>query len=84
MKNGRPATQGVCPVCGTKIFKEERIHPKGTPFTEAEASDTMLISKFKRNASWLLPQYKIERAIECLFELENIGNVAEVIDQVKI
>lgn len=21
MKNGRPATQGVCPVCGTKIFK---------------------------------------------------------------
>lgn len=21
MKNGRPATQGVCPVCGTKIYK---------------------------------------------------------------
>ena len=21
MKNGRPATQGVCPDCGTKIFK---------------------------------------------------------------
>jgi DNA-directed RNA polymerase subunit RPC12/RpoP len=21
MKNGRPATQGVCPTCGTKIFK---------------------------------------------------------------
>jgi len=21
MKNGRPATQGICPVCGTKIFK---------------------------------------------------------------
>ena len=21
MKNGRPATQGLCPVCGTKIFK---------------------------------------------------------------
>jgi len=21
MKNGKPATQGVCPVCGTKIFK---------------------------------------------------------------
>jgi hypothetical protein len=20
-KNGRPATQGVCPVCGTKIFR---------------------------------------------------------------
>jgi hypothetical protein len=21
MKNGKPATQGSCPVCGTKIFK---------------------------------------------------------------
>jgi len=21
MKNGRPATQGACPMCGTKIFK---------------------------------------------------------------
>jgi hypothetical protein len=21
MKNGKPATSGVCPVCGTKMFK---------------------------------------------------------------
>ncbi len=21
LKNGRPATQGTCPVCGTKVFK---------------------------------------------------------------
>ncbi len=21
MKNGRPATQGVCPTCGTKMFR---------------------------------------------------------------
>jgi RNase P subunit RPR2 len=21
MKNGKPATQGVCPTCGTKMFK---------------------------------------------------------------
>ncbi len=21
MKNGKPATQGMCPTCGTKIFK---------------------------------------------------------------
>lgn len=21
MKNGKPATQGVCPVCGTKMFR---------------------------------------------------------------
>ena len=21
MKNGKPATKGICPVCGTKIFR---------------------------------------------------------------
>ncbi len=21
MKNGKPATQGICPVCGTKMFR---------------------------------------------------------------
>lgn len=21
MKNGKPATQGVCPACGTKVFR---------------------------------------------------------------
>jgi len=21
LKNGRPATQGVCPVCGTRVFR---------------------------------------------------------------
>jgi len=28
LKNGRPATQGVCPVCGTKMF---RIGKNGPP-----------------------------------------------------
>ncbi len=30
MKNGRPAANGQCPVCGTKMFK---FLPKGTPIT---------------------------------------------------
>ena len=21
MRNGRPATQGICPICGTKVFR---------------------------------------------------------------
>ncbi|MFC1958677.1 DUF5679 domain-containing protein [Chloroflexota bacterium] len=21
MKNGRPATQGICPICGSKMFR---------------------------------------------------------------
>ncbi|MGA2671329.1 MAG: DUF5679 domain-containing protein, partial [Dehalococcoidia bacterium] len=24
LKNRRPATQGVCPVCGTKVFRIEK------------------------------------------------------------
>jgi len=24
MKNGKPATQGVCPVCGTKMFRIQK------------------------------------------------------------
>jgi hypothetical protein len=30
MKNGRPAVQGICPVCGTKIFKIGAMTPSGT------------------------------------------------------
>ena len=25
MKNGKPATQGTCPVCGTKMFRIGRV-----------------------------------------------------------
>lgn len=35
MKNGRPAANGTCPVCGTKMFK---FLPKGTPVTQATAA----------------------------------------------
>jgi len=31
MKNGRPATQGTCPVCGTKIFKIGASTPAAPP-----------------------------------------------------
>ena len=28
MKNGRPAVQGVCPSCGTKLFKIGAMKPE--------------------------------------------------------
>ncbi len=37
MKNGRPAANGTCPVCGTKMFK---FLPKGTPTTAPAAEPT--------------------------------------------
>ena len=33
MKNGKPATQGVCPVCGTKMFRIGSA--KQAPFKES-------------------------------------------------
>jgi len=32
MKNGKPATQGVCPVCGTKMFRIGRVKPNWHQF----------------------------------------------------
>ena len=37
MKNGRPAANGTCPVCGTKMFK---FLPKGTVATPASGPAT--------------------------------------------
>lgn len=41
MKNGRPATQGTCPVCGTRIFKIgalEAAAPSSAPPAEETTS----------------------------------------------
>ena len=39
MKNGKPATQGVCPTCGTKMFrigkKQKPVFEKGFRYNEA-------------------------------------------------
>jgi 2-methylcitrate dehydratase PrpD len=67
-----------------KTFREERIHPKGTPFTEAEASDEMLVDKFRRNASWILPHHKIDEAVKCFLELEKVEDVAQLVRQITI
>lgn len=32
LKNARPATQGVCPVCGTKMFRIGKGPPPGPDF----------------------------------------------------
>ena len=32
LKNRRPATQGVCPMCGTKMFRIGRTIPPGPEF----------------------------------------------------
>ncbi len=39
MKNGRPATQGRCPVCGTRIFKIGALEPAQKPERTGEAAE---------------------------------------------
>ena len=35
MKNGKPATQGICPTCGTKMFKIGKQFPLPVKLKEA-------------------------------------------------
>lgn len=49
MKNGRPATQGRCPVCGTRIFKigapeAAAATPQGDPAAAPGDTDTQALS----------------------------------------
>ena len=39
MKNGKPATQGVCPVCGTKMFRIGKTQVKTS--LDAERPDSL-------------------------------------------
>ncbi|MFH1650999.1 MAG: MmgE/PrpD family protein [Chloroflexota bacterium] len=65
-----------------KTYREERIHPRGTPSTEAYASDEVLIDKFQRNASWLLPHHKIDRAVKSFMELETVKDTKTLMQQI--
>ena len=67
-----------------KTFREERMEPKGTPFTDVEATDEELVEKFKRNASRSLRQDKIAEAVKSLLELEKVENIAELVKQITL
>ncbi len=56
-----------------KTFKEEGKFNRGFNTTDEE-----LVEKFRANASKVLPQEKVEQAIACLLDLENVGDVNEV------
>ena len=55
MKNGRPATQGVCPACGTKMFKIgkcQSTYTKQHRFIIAEYSLTKDRSDYPQASVW--------------------------------
>jgi 2-methylcitrate dehydratase PrpD len=58
-----------------KTYTEETIYAGGTNFTDTRATDEVLVEKFRNNASRLLTEEKISKAIECIFGLEKVENV---------
>jgi len=78
-----PATAPVAPSSGRlevvakgKTFKEE------TMSTKAKITDEELVEKFRHNASRILSQDKMDKAIKLLSELERVENISELAKQV--
>jgi 2-methylcitrate dehydratase PrpD len=67
-----------------QTFTVEREHRKGTTGTEAAATEEELIEKFRHNAVRVLTEDKINRAVEALVNLENIGDISQLMRQVTI
>ena len=67
-----------------QTFTVEREHRKGTTGTEAAATEEELIEKFRHNAVRVLTKDKINRAVEALVNLENIGDISQLMRQVTI
>jgi 2-methylcitrate dehydratase PrpD len=67
-----------------KTFTEERMHAKGTAFTDVRATDEELVAKFRGNAIRFLTEDKIEKAVKMLYELEKMDNVGELMKQVTL
>ncbi|HEX2964633.1 MAG TPA: hypothetical protein VHO84_02550 [Syntrophorhabdaceae bacterium] len=61
-----------------KLYTEQTLYPKGTNFTEYQATDDELVTKFRNNASRILIGNKIDNAMECIFELDKLQNVSEL------
>lgn len=68
-----------------QTFKQETMFAKGTHSPrEFRMTDEELVEKFKSNVSRVLPESKIDRAVESLLGLEKVENVAEIMRLVTI
>jgi 2-methylcitrate dehydratase PrpD len=62
-----------------QTFMVERKHRRGTTGTESAPTDKDITDKFRHNASRILTQEKIERAVKAFAELENITSISQLI-----
>jgi 2-methylcitrate dehydratase PrpD len=70
---------------GGKTFKAERSYSKERgPWGDLRMTEQEILDKFRHNASRLLTADKIDRAVSTAMELEKVGNVSELMEQVTL
>ena len=65
-------------------YTKETLYSKGTNMDGYRLSDEVLIDKFRYNASRILTQSKVEKAIQCIMDLENVEDITELISYITI
>ena len=68
---------------GETYFKSIN-YQKGSDHPSARMTDQELIDKFTDNVDRTIPSFKIDKAVQTIFELEKVGNVSELIETVTI
>ncbi len=71
-------------VARNNTYTSETLYSKGTNMEGYRLSDDTLIEKFKHNATKILTQNKIEKAIECIWNLEKVDDISELMKFVTI
>ena len=79
------------PEFGTKMISMVEVTARGTTFKEEkrfidvhELTQAELIAKFKHNAYSILTEQKIENAIHCLLELEEVKDISDLMSQITL
>jgi 2-methylcitrate dehydratase PrpD len=68
-----------------RTFKEEAKFARGFSHLDfAKMTDEDLVKKFRMNASRTLPKNKVDKAVARLMELEKVGTISEVVEQVTL
>ncbi len=71
-------------IANGNTYTQETLYSKGTNMEGYLLSDQVLADKFKHNASRILTSSKTEKAIQCIWELEKVDDVSELIRLVTI
>ena len=67
-----------------KTFFKNADYQKGIDLPSYRMTDKELIEKFSENVERTLPTAKIDRAIDTIFNLDKVNNVAEMMDKITI